>query len=102
MVGKVGDDVFGQALLDNLAKPQAWTPQPSRASRPSGVAPILIDEPARTASSSSPAPTAKSTLAAVDRHADLIRSAGMVLCQLELPIATVSHSSPSAPRPACP
>jgi ribokinase len=29
--------------------------------------------------------------ACVDRHADLIRSAGMVLCQLELPMETVSH-----------
>jgi ribokinase len=28
---------------------------------------------------------------AVDRHAALIRSAGMVLCQLELPMETVDH-----------
>ncbi len=30
--------------------------------------------------------------AAIDRHANLIRSAGMVLCQLELPLETVSHT----------
>jgi ribokinase len=31
------------------------------------------------------------TPAIVEKHADLIRSAGMVLCQLELPLETVSY-----------
>ena len=30
--------------------------------------------------------------ATVDRHAELIRSAGMVLCQLEIPMATISYT----------
>ncbi|HEX8712824.1 MAG TPA: PfkB family carbohydrate kinase, partial [Terracidiphilus sp.] len=38
-----------------------------------------------------PGANGKMTPEAVDRHADLIRSAGMVLCQLEIPMETVSH-----------
>jgi len=38
-----------------------------------------------------PGANGKVDSAFVDRHADLIRSAGLVLCQLEIPMATISH-----------
>ena len=44
MVGMVGDDVFGQALLDNLANAGVGTEAVARVSGPSGVAPILVAE----------------------------------------------------------
>ena len=42
MVGAVGEDVFGQALLDNLAASGVDTTAVARVSGPSGVAPILL------------------------------------------------------------
>ncbi len=91
MVGAVGDDVFGQALLDNLAKAGVETSAVARDSGPSGVAPILIDEKGQNSIVVVPGANAKVDAAAVGLQSALIRSAGMVLCQLELPIATVSH-----------
>jgi ribokinase len=87
----VGEDVFGQALLDNLAKAGVDTSAVARVSGPSGVAPILIDEKGQNSIVVVPGANAKVDAAGVDRQSALIRSAGMVLCQLELPIATVSH-----------
>jgi ribokinase len=91
MIGAVGEDAFGQALLDNLAKAGVNTAAVARVSGPSGVAPILIDEKGQNSIVVVPGANGKMDIAAVDRQAALIRSAGMVLCQLELPIATVSY-----------
>ena len=44
MIGAVGEDVFGQALLDNLSKAGVDTSAVARVPGPSGVAPILIDD----------------------------------------------------------
>ena len=63
----------------------------ARVSGPSGVAPILVDENGQNSIVVVPGANGKVDAAAVDRQSALIRSAGMVLCQLELPIATVSH-----------
>jgi ribokinase len=91
MVGAVGEDVFGQALLDNLAKAGVNTSAIARVPGPSGVAPILIDDAGQNSIVVVPGANARVDSAAVDRNSALIRSAGMVLCQLELPIPTVSH-----------
>jgi ribokinase len=91
MVGMVGEDVFGQALLDNLTSAGVGTAAVERASGPSGVAPILLADSGENSIVVVPGANGKVNPACVDRHADLIRSAGMVLCQLELPLETVSH-----------
>jgi len=92
MVGMVGEDVFGQALLDNLRDAGVGTATVERVMGPSGVAPILLAENGENSIVVVPGANGKMDAAAVDRHADLIRSAGMVLCQLELPMETVSHT----------
>ena len=91
MVGMVGDDVFGQALLDNLANAGVGTEAVARVSGPSGVAPILVSESGENSIVVVPGANGKMDKAAVDRQGALIRSAGMVLCQLELPLETVGH-----------
>src|SRR5208337_2336944 len=58
---------------------------------PSGVAPILVAENGENSIVVVPGANGKVDTASVDRQATLIRSAGMVLCQLELPIETVSY-----------
>jgi ribokinase len=91
MAGMVGSDVFGQALLDNLAGSGVGTAAVARVSGPSGVASILVAESGENIIVVVPGANGKVDCAAVDRQAALIRSAGMVLCQLELPLETVSR-----------
>jgi ribokinase len=115
MIGSVGEDVFGQALLDNLTRAGVGVSGVTRVSGPSGVAPILVDDRGQNSIVVIPGANGKVDTVAVDRHADLIRSAGMVLCQLELPLSTVAHAialcatagvpvmldpAPAAPLPA--
>jgi ribokinase len=92
MVGMVGEDVFGQALLDNLTGAGVGTAAVERVAGPSGVAPILVADNGENSIVVVPGANGKMDSAAIDRHAALIRSAGMVLCQLELPMETVSHT----------
>src|SRR5208337_1100814 len=92
MVGAVGEDVFGQALLDNLAKAGVDISAVARVSGPSGVAPILVADNGENSIVVVAGANGKMDCAAIDRQAALIRSAGMVLCQLELPIETVCHA----------
>jgi ribokinase len=91
MAGMVGDDVYGPALLDNLAYAGVGTEAMERAAGPSGLAPIFLAENGENSIIVVPGANGKIDPAYVDRHSALIRSAGMVLCQLELPIETVSY-----------
>jgi len=91
MVGAVGEDVFGQALLDNLTAAGVATSAVERVPGPSGVAPILVADNGENSIVVVPGANGKVDRAAIDRQAALIRSAGMVLCQLELPLDTVTH-----------
>jgi ribokinase len=91
MVGKVGQDVYGPALLDNLAASGVITTAMEQVDGPSGLAPIFLSEAGENAIVVVPGANGHVDSATVDRHAAIIRSAGMVLCQLELPISTVSY-----------
>ena len=92
MVGKVGDDVYGPALLDNLARAGVGTSAMETVEGPSGLAPIFLAETGENAIVVVPGANAHVDKALVDRHADLIRSAGMVLCQLEIPLETIGYT----------
>ena len=91
MVGMVGDDAYGPALLENLARAGVDTSTMEQVSGASGLAPIFLAESGENAIIVVPGANGKMDSAFVDRHSTLIRSAGMVLCQLELPMQTVSH-----------
>jgi ribokinase len=91
MVANVGQDAFGQALLDNLTRAGVATAAVERVPGPSGVASILVADNGENSIVVVPGANAKMDRASIDRQADLIRSAGMVLCQLELPLDTVSY-----------
>jgi ribokinase len=92
MVGKVGNDVYGPALLENLASAGVGTSAMETAEGPSGLAPIFLAETGENAIVVVPGANGQVDVALVERHADLIRSAGMVLCQLEIPMETISHT----------
>jgi ribokinase len=92
MVGAVGEDVFGQAMLDNLARVGVGTDAVMRVAGSSGVAPIFVNARGENSIAVIPGANGKVDRAVVDANAELIRSAGMVLCQLELPIDTVAYT----------
>ena len=92
MVGAVGDDVFGQALMDNLAAAGVDATTVARVTGPSGVAPILVADNGDNSIVVVQGANGKVDPALIDRNVALIRSAGMVLCQLELPMATINHA----------
>jgi len=91
MAGAVGEDVFGQALLDNLAAAGVGTAAVERVAGPSGVAPITVAVNGENSIVVVPGANGKVDPAFIDRQAALVRSAGMVLCQLVVPLATVCH-----------
>ena len=92
MVGAVGEDVFGQALLDNLTAAGVNTQAVARVSGPSGVAPILVADSGENSIVVVQGANGKVDPASIDRNAALLRSAGMVLCQLELPMEAIEHT----------
>jgi ribokinase len=98
MVGKVGSsdedqsDMFGHILIDHLGSAGVGTEYVERVTGPSGVAQILVADSGENVIVVIPGANGKMDTATVDRHAALIRSAGMVLCQLELPLETTLYT----------
>jgi len=92
MVGKVGNDVYGPALLGNLAAAGVDTAAIEQAEGSSGLASIFLAESGENSIVVVPGANGKVDRGLVDRHAELIRSAGLVLCQLEIPMDTLSYT----------
>jgi ribokinase len=92
MVGAVGEDVFGDALLANLKREGVDTQAVARVPGPSGVAQIQVADNGQNSIVVVPGSNAKVDPAAIDRQQALASSAGMVLLQLEIPIPTILHT----------
>ncbi|MFZ2021962.1 MAG: ribokinase [Terracidiphilus sp.] len=92
MVAKVGDDAYGPALLQNLKRAGVETAGMTQVSGSSGLAPMFVADDGLNAIVVVPGANGKMDRAAVDGHAEQIRSAGMVLCQLEIPMDTLSYT----------
>lgn len=91
-VGMVGDDIYGPQLIQNLADAGVDTSAMENTSGPSGLAPIFLAANGQNAIVVVPGANGKVDSTYVDKHIDVIRNAGMVLCQLELPMATIDHT----------
>lgn len=93
MVGKVGNDDFGRQMIRNMQSlgvdPSFITVSPGV---PSGTAMILVDP--RGENSIVISPAANGTFTIEDLHAaeGFIKSAGIVILQLEIPIEVVMES----------
>jgi ribokinase len=92
MVAKVGNDAYGPALLENLKRAGVETAGMTQVTGSSGLAPMFVADDGQNAIVVVPGANGKMDRATVDAHAELIRSAGMVLCQLEIPIDTLSYT----------
>jgi ribokinase len=92
MVAKVGDDAYGPALLENLKRAGVDTAAMTQIGGSSGLAPMFVADDGLNSIVVVPGANGKMDRAAVDAHAELIRTAGMVLCQLEIPMDTLSYT----------
>ncbi|MFP5235633.1 MAG: ribokinase [Acidobacteriota bacterium] len=92
MVGKVGEDSYAPPLLDTLAQSGVDIDAMERTAGSSGLAHIFLEQSGRNSIVIVPGSNGGVDRAQIDRYASLIGSAGMVLCQLELPLDTTLYT----------
>jgi ribokinase len=93
IIGKVGSDAFGKQLSDHLRESGVGLEGLERSDSASGVAMILVDAHGQNCIVVTPGANSEVTPEYIDSHQDLIRNAGLVLTQLEIPINAVEHVS---------
>jgi ribokinase len=93
MVGKVGRDVFGEGALRNYREQGVDIRHVLvDDQRPTGVASIVVDDAARNCILVVPGANLALTPQDVRAAAGAIEGAGVLLCQLEVPIETVAEA----------
>lgn len=93
MVGRVGNDDFGQRLLTQLTYHGVKTKHVTVTEGvSSGVAMILVDKEGENSIVVAPGANHKLTRADVDRAEGLIKKASVVVLQLEIPLEVVRHA----------
>lgn len=103
LVAKVGDDMFGRQAIENFQQEGILTDHIALDSdNATGVALILVDEAGENCISVAPGANFAITPADVDAAADAIRSADVVLLQLEVPMAVVAHTAALAAEAGVP
>ncbi len=92
MIARVGNDAYGPALIENLKYAGVDTGAIHAVEGSSGLAPMFVAETGENSIVVVPGANGKMDRAAVDANTALIRSAGMVLCQLEIPMDTLAYT----------
>jgi len=92
LIGRVGEDDFGQRLLNGLNQHGVNSEHVTITEGvSSGCALILVDRKGENSIVVAPGANQKLSPADIDAAADLIRGAAVVVMQLEIPLATVQH-----------
>ena len=91
MIGKLGNDAFGVQLRESLANANVNTDAVDIVSGSSGVALITTDTEGQNAITVVAGANARLSPSDLDAQIGLIRSAGILLTQLEIPIETVEY-----------
>ena len=111
MIGRVGDDSSGTALVDDLLARGVDVSGIARSKEPTGTATVAVEAESGE-NLIVVAPGANAALAAADVTVDAVATASVVLVQLEIPLDTVAaavaharglvvlNPAPSAPLPA--
>jgi ribokinase len=102
MIGRVGSDGFGQILRDSLAAAGVDTSAVAISDEPSGIAMIAVERGGDNSIIVSPGANACLTSSDLDLHIELLRSAALVLTQLEIPLATVEYLAAICARAGVP
>lgn len=111
LMGKVGSDVFGEQLLKDVGGYGVDISQIDHSLRPSGTASIVVEDSGQNSIIVTPGANSDVTIAYLEEKQNVIKSAGMVLSQLEIPLeavewlAEICHKSEIPfvldPAPAC-
>jgi ribokinase len=102
MIGKLGSDSFGAQLRSHLQSAGVDVRGVGATPGSSGVAMIVVSTHGENTIVVTPGANAMLTPEDLDAHLDLIRAAGIVLTQLEIPIATVEHLASICQREGIP
>jgi ribokinase len=102
MIGRLGDDAFAHQLRAGLENAGVDAAGVLTSPGTSGVAVILVARTGQNSIVVTPGANALVTPADLDASVAVIRSAGIVLTQLEIPIATVLHLAKICAREAVP
>ena len=97
MIGRVGDDVFGKQLISNLRKVGVDTHHITRDSdAPTGIALIVVEEGGQNSIVVSPGANGRVSPVNVSWAEEAIRSASLILLQLEIPLPSVIKAAQCA------
>jgi ribokinase len=96
MIGRVGNDAFGDELRDSLREAGVSTRWVAGCERPTGAALIMVDEHGEN--SIAVAAGANQTLAPNDIAEDALRRAEVVAASLEVPVAAIDQAFRVAKR----
>lgn len=89
LLGKVGTDIFGSQLLDTLTNDGVDISHIERVSRSTGTATIVVDTHGENSIIVTPGANMEVSPAYLESKRDVLREAGIVLTQLEIPIETI-------------
>jgi ribokinase len=102
LIGNIGEDAFGTQLRDRLQEFGVETDAIGIVPGSSGVALITTDAAGDNAITIVPGANARLSREDLDANLDLIRSAGILLTQLEIPLDTVEYLASLAVRKKIP
>ncbi len=91
MIGRLGDDVFGSQLREHLQRAGIDVSAVKTSPGSSGVAVIIVSPSGDNIIVPTPGANAALMPADLDANLEMVRSAGLVLTQLETPLETVEH-----------
>jgi ribokinase len=91
MIGRLGNDAFGKQLRSNLESAGVDVAGVMTSEGTSGVAVILVNDKGENSIVITAGANALLTPQDLDANIDIIRSAGLVLTQLETPLETVEY-----------
>lgn len=92
MIGKVGNDSFGETLVNSLKKDNVNTDYIQVEEGPSGVALITVDKNAQNSIVVAPGANYKLTKEDIDKNIDAIKNSDIVVVQLETPLETIKYA----------
>jgi ribokinase len=98
MIGKLGDDPFSAGLRQGLNRDGVDTEAVKTAPGPAGVAVIATGPAGENTIIVVPGANGKLAPSDLDDNKELLRHAGILLCQLEIPMATVEYLAEIAER----
>jgi ribokinase len=97
MVGRVGQDAFGDLLVQSLATDGVDTAAVARdPDEPTGVALIMVEQSGENLIAVAPGANARVSGREVQRAADCLNSESVLLLELEIPVAAVESAAIAA------